>query len=225
MLPRPQPPRRVDPARSRRARPHQARLRRLLLPGFRHDHVVVEYVERGGEGNGRWRWRRFDPELAADFTSEFGDPFDPHDLASGEGAPFETAAEGWLAHRAGRTDLSGYGVHPGSPYAGPWFVHGYVLGDLAHRMRTELLLWDGWGAMAEPNEPIPEASVALADRIAQLTVDADRGDADADAALAALWATDDRVRPGRMIATHSPSGREGITDLATHTTAWAAAEA
>lgn len=178
-------------------------------PGFRHDHVVVEHRHDG-------RWVRFDPELDAAAYA-----FDVHDLPTGRGAPFETAAEAWLAHRSGETDLASYGVAPGHPVTGPWIVHGYVIGDLAHRMRTELLLWDGWGVMAPPDEPIGRDSLELADRIARLTIAADDGDASAESALADLWCTDDRVRPGRIVTTFSPARGFGTTDLVARTTAWA----
>ncbi|MGW9167470.1 transglutaminase-like domain-containing protein [Agromyces sp. NPDC055658] len=183
-----------------------------FTPGFRHDHVVVE---AGHDG----RWVRFDPEL---------DPaahgFDVHDLPTGPGSPFETAAEAWLGYRAGEIDLAGYGVAPGHPISGPWIVHGYVLGDLAHRMRTELLLWDGWGVMDAPAAPIAADALDLADRVARLTVAADGGDASAEAELAALWRTDERVRPGRTVTTFSPAGGFGTVDLEARTTVWATAE-
>lgn len=180
--------------------------------GFRHDHVVVE-LHRDG------RWVRFDPEL---------DPgshdFDVDDLPRGEGSPFETAAEAWLAHRAGRTDLDAYGVAPGTAVGGAQLVHAYVLGDLAHRMRRELLLWDGWGAMAPPGKPIGPGAVALADRVAALTVDADAGDPRAEASLEELW-RETGVAPGRFVTTVSPSGRVGTTDLEARTTRWSTAAA
>lgn len=178
-------------------------------PGFSHDHVVVE-MHRDG------RWVRFDPELGDDA----GFDFDVHEMPSGEGAPFETAAEAWIAHREGRTNLADHGVAPGHDIGGPWIVHGYVLGDLAHRMRTELLLWDGWGIMDAPRRPLTPEAIEVADRIARLTVAADGGDDAAEAALAEIWRDDDRVRVGRHVTTASPSGRFGTTDLVRRSTDW-----
>ncbi|GAA4848945.1 transglutaminase-like domain-containing protein [Luteimicrobium xylanilyticum] len=164
--------------------------------GYSHDHVVAE----------RWdgeRWARFDPELGQD-----GFPFDVHDLPTGEGSVFETAAEAWLAYRAGRTDLATYGVAPGAVgLEGPAFVQRYVLADVAHRHRVETLLWDGWGAMVLPGEELGDAQLALADELAVLTVEAD-GDpdpaGDAATALARHWATDPRVNPRGHVRTYSP---------------------
>lgn len=184
-----------------------------FLPGYRNDHVVAE----------RWsdaeqRWLRFDPELdpaAHDFAVD--------DLPRGDAAVFRTAAEAWLAHRAGLDDLDDHGVGPDTPFFGPGFVHRYVIADLAHRQRCEVLLWDGWGAMAEPGEPLSPEQLALTDRVAELTVAADAGDEAAEAQLDELWTGDPRVRPGRYVDTWSPAGRVGRTDLELRTTEWRAA--
>jgi len=176
--------------------------------GYSHDHVVAE----------RWdgaRWIRFDPELGrGDF------PFDVHDLPTGEGSPFETAAEAWLAHRAGRTDLATYGVAPGTDgLEGPGFVQRYVLADVAHRHRCETLLWDGWGAMVRPGEEPDAARLALTDELARLTVaaDADPDPAgEAATALALRWTSDPRVNPGEQVLSFPPLDPEAaprVVDL------------
>lgn len=174
-------------------------------PTWHHDHVVAE----------RWdgtRWVRFDPELGAD---DF--PFDVHDLPRGTGAPFETAAEVWLAHRDDGRDLAAFGVDPAVPHlAGPAFVQGYVLLDLAARTGTELLLWDVWGAMVPPGVEPDAATAALTDTVARLTVAADAGGAGgaaADAELARLWAADGRLRPGDVVESFSPSAPPARVDL------------
>ncbi len=177
-------------------------------PGFHHDHVVGE----------RWdgaRWVRFDPELAdADW------PFDTHDLVTGFGSPFETAAEVWLAYRAGLTDVSSYGVDPSLPdFCGPEFVRGYVVVELAHRQRDELLLWDVWGDTLPWTETPSSDLDALADEVAALLVAADAGDAGAERELAERYASDPRLRPHDVV-TLSPVGRVGDTDLAARVTRW-----
>ncbi|GAA1837952.1 transglutaminase-like domain-containing protein [Agromyces salentinus] len=181
-----------------------------FTPGYFHDHVVVERWDDGGN-----RWRRFDPEL-----DQGGFDFRVDDLPRGEAGGFRTAAEAWVAHRSGLTDLSDHGVGPDTPYSGPDFVHAYVLADLAHRQRCELLLWDAWGAMAAPGEELDGERLDLADVVADLTIRADAGDPRAEAELDALWARDARLRPGRFVETHSPTGRTGTTDLVGRTTVW-----
>jgi len=190
-------------------------------PDFHVDHVVVE----------RWdgsRWVRQDTELT---PGAF--PFAVDDLPAGPGAPFETAAEVWLAARAGRVDPATYGVDPTMPdLTGMPFLLGEVFLELAHREREEILLWDVWGPGIppfalppgeEPGSMTPDAAAALADEIATLLVAADAGDAAADAELDARWATDARLRPSaNRIVTLSPLGRIGDADLAARTTTWRA---
>ncbi|WP_435737440.1 transglutaminase-like domain-containing protein [Cellulosimicrobium sp. PMB13] len=179
--------------------------------------VVPDDAASGARTRAPGRWARFDPELPAGSRA-----FDVHDLPTGEGSPFETAAEAWLAYRAGRTDLAAYGVAPNLPeLGGPAIVHRYVLGDLAHRMRSELLLWDAWGTSRLFRSPVDPRDAELADRVARLVVRADAGDLAAERELEALWAADDvRVRPGPVVTTWSPTGRLGSTDLTRRTTTW-----
>ena len=164
-------------------------------PDWNHDHVVVETWQEG-------RWIRFDPELTAETV-----PFDAFDMLAGPGSPFVTAAEAWQAHRAGRIDVETYGVDVGSPAAGEWFVRSYVSMELAHRMKDELLLWDGWGVMG------PDAADAdgLADEVAALLVAADGGDAAAEAELIERYRADPRLHPGDRIQSFSPYG--GVTEI------------
>jgi hypothetical protein len=186
---------------------------------FHHDHVVVE----------RWdgaRWVRFDSELEpADFA------FDVRDIPSGEGKPFETAAEVWLAARAGRLDPLRYGVDKSMPHlTGTPFLLGEVFLELAHRQRDEILLWDVWGPgippFARPEGLAPESMtvddmIELADEIAGLLVRADAGDAAADAKLDAQYAAQPRLRPpANPVVTLSPLDRIGDADLAARTTVW-----
>lgn len=186
---------------------------RYFVPGFAVDHVVVE----------RWdeqRWVRADPELDAAFGADppAGPRFDPADIPAGVDGPFPTAAELWLAHRRDGLDLTAYGVAPHLPeLCGPDFVRGYVLLELAHRRRDELLLWDVWGV--ELDGP-PEDATTVADEVADLLVRADAGEPGAEDALARRYAEDPRVRPGRRVRTLSPLGREGWTDLESRTTTW-----
>ena len=180
-------------------------------PGFHHDHVVAE----------RWdgsRWVRFDAELNM-AENWFG--FDSHDMATGLGAPFETAAEVWLAHRRDGLDVSTYGVDPSLPeLCGPEFVRGYVVTELAHRQRDELLLWDVWGDTL-PGTPTPGDELdRLADEVAELLVAADCGSSDAEASLEERYASDPRLHPGGGVVTLSPTGRVGDADLVAKVNRW-----
>ena len=178
-------------------------------PGFRHDHVVVEQWDSNG------RWVRSDPELSnADFA------FDVHDMPTGEGAPFETASEAWLAYRSGRNDLACYGVANMPELMGPGFVQGYVVKELAFLMGSEVLLWDVWEGMTTPNESMEEPLVALTDQVAGLMVAHDQGSVTAATDLVDLWNREETLRPGPTVFTWSPNGRFGKTDLERCTTTW-----
>ncbi|MFI2365486.1 transglutaminase domain-containing protein [Promicromonospora sp. NPDC019610] len=197
-----------------------------FTPGWNADHVV------GERWDGR-RWLRFDPELdQKDFD------FDVHDMPTGPGSPFVTAAEAWLAIRAGTVDPATYGVTTEVPYLhGKDFVRSYVLYEVAHRHRDELLLWDFWGpqlgtpsvqeaAGGQAAAWVRDAGLAgadmsdaefdaVADELAYLLVAADSGDGEAADQLAELYHGDPRLHPGNRVLTLSPTGHEGITDLTT----------
>jgi len=148
---------------------------------------------------------RHDPEAPA------RDGLDPEDLPTGLGAPFETAAEVWRAHRRDGLDVSAYGVDRSMPaLCGPDFVRGYVFMELAHRQREELLLWDVWGTALPPSdsEPTPTEAErnALADEIADLLLRADAGDGAAEAELGRRYVSDPRLHPGARVVTMSPTG-------------------
>jgi hypothetical protein len=196
---------------------------------FWHDHVVVEHWDGA-------RWVRWDAELTPDGPWSF----DVHDMPTGPEAPFRTAAEVWRAVRAGEADPASYGVDPDLPQlGGKDFVRDYVLLEVAHRLRDELLLWDLWGPMLAAGPPSAgqlarDAGIAhphldecafdgLADELAALLVAADGGDEAAEATLAARY-TETLLRPGARVVTTSPSGRAGVTDLRARRTEWVVTE-
>ncbi|MEV7988549.1 transglutaminase domain-containing protein [Micromonospora sp. NPDC085948] len=160
-----------------------------LTPGWHYDHVLVEYWD-----GHRWVWA--DPELdpAGDWR------FDGYDIDPTAGL-FDSAARVWSAYRAGTIDPDAYGVAPESPIRGAWFIHDYVIQELAHRQKDELLLWDRFGAMTDD---LANADLTLTDEIAALLLEADGGDEAAEKALTDRYATDSRLRPGAQIRSLSP---------------------
>ncbi|MBM7786432.1 transglutaminase-like domain-containing protein [Tenggerimyces flavus] len=154
-------------------------------PDFHGDHVVAEWW------NGE-RWQRGDPELESGSRA-----FDVRDLPTGEGAPFETAAEVWTGYRAGRLDAADYGVARGSDLSGPDFVRLYVIQEVLHRFGHEALLWDGVGDGIQDED---------ADELAQLLLRADAGDNDADDQLEHRFRTDQKLTPGTTVIQFSPYG-------------------
>ncbi|KAA5829496.1 transglutaminase domain-containing protein [Saccharopolyspora hirsuta] len=169
--------------------------------GFHADHVIAEYWD--GQ-----RWVLADAQLdQADW------PFDTCDIPRGadlSSAPFATAAQVWTAHRRGEVDVDRFGVGPDHPMRGAWFAGNYVLRELAHRRRDELLLWDFWGALVTADADL---DLHLVDEIAALLLAADGGDDSAERELAHRYATDPRLNPGGRVRCQSPSGLDALVDL------------
>lgn len=162
--------------------------------GFNHDHVVAEYW------NGD-RWVMIDPQL-----DPAGDhPFNSLDMPAG---PFLSAAEVWLGVRAGDLDADLFGIEPGSPIGGGWFIRNYVLLQLAHLHGDELLLWDNWGAMSDT---LDASGNNLIDEVAALMVASDNGDETATKQLADLYRTNPALTfAGRSFVT-SPASNGNFT--------------
>jgi hypothetical protein len=165
--------------------------------GYDHDHVVTEYW------NGD-RWVMIDPQFdpAGDHPFDFLDmPRGP--FLQGPRGPFLSAAEVWLGVRAGELDADLFGIDPGSPISGGWFIRNYVHFQLAHLQGDELLLWDNWGTMTPT---LDGADVALTDEIATLLVASDNGDETATKDLADRYQSNpDLTYTGRSYVT-SPAG-------------------
>lgn len=158
-----------------------------FTPGWSNDHVVVEHWAQGA-------WHQVDPEF------------------DGTGWRLRGACETWLAFRAGDLDVTRHGVFPGSDFAGERFVRDEVLYEVAHLHGDEVLLWDEWGALADPG-----TTDAFVDEVARLVVAADAGEEGAQAELRARYAEDDRLHVGDTVVTHSPYGAPSrVVDLAGH---------
>jgi Transglutaminase-like superfamily len=168
-----------------------------FTPGFHHDHVITEYWD--GE-----RWVCADTELEPTWSW----PFDRLDLPLGPGV-FETAAQVWTAYRRGQLEVEQYGVDVGLPIRGNWFVRNYVLMELAHRQRDELLLWDNWGPMSDRLD----GDLSLIDDVAALLLAADNGDEAAEQRLSEWYAEDSRLHPGDQVRCFSPTGVTHDVDL------------
>ena len=178
-----------------------------LSPTWNHDHVVVEAWLEG-------RWRRFD----AEFAEPVGSLVDPTDIPRGSGSAFLTAARVWLAHRAGEIDVTRFGVAEEIGVGGDWFVHSYVIAEVAHRFGDELLLWDVWGAMGGDLADVAPEDIELVDEIARLLVRADDGDVGAEQALLDRYRGDGRLHPGEVVRSLSPNGGRYEVDLLDRTT-------
>jgi Transglutaminase-like superfamily len=163
-------------------------------PDWNHDHVVAEFW--AGD-----RWCRFDPEI----EPGSGMLPDPHDLAVGVGARFQTAAEVFTLMRSGDLDPATYGVS-GTELRGEPFVAGEVFYEVAHRYGDEVLLWDTWGALPAIDGPVEPEVLSLLDEVAALLLAADAGNTDAEATLFRRYCADRRLHPGGSVVRWSPLG-------------------
>jgi hypothetical protein len=127
------------------------------------DHVVVEIWDGG-------RWRMIDPELRSGFSAGDGGPLDRLDVGCDR---FLTAAQAWLAARAGRIDPSRVVVAPmlevPETRGWPQLAHN-LLHDIAALNGIELLLWQDWGASLV-NDVLAPGVVDILDNAAQSAAD------------------------------------------------------
>ena len=169
-----------------------------FLDGWHHDHVIVE-AWLGG------RWQRFDSEVEAP-NPALPSPMDIEPCEAG-GTGFVTAAQAWLGYRNGDIDPEIYGVDPSVPLIrGERFVFDEVIYEVAHRFGDELLLWDAWGRIGEPGQPVAEDDAAWIDEVATLLVAADSGDIVAEQKLLDRYRADAGLHPGPVAIQASPYG-------------------
>jgi hypothetical protein len=173
-----------------------------FIDGWHHDHVIVE----------TWlgdRWLRFDSEVDAPRPS-LPAPMDvaPSPLGS---TGFVTAAEAWVGYRHGMIDAATYGVGPEVPgFRGPFFLFDEVIFEVAHRFGDELLLWDSWGRVGEPDRAVTEPEAAWLDETADLLIAADGGDLDAEHTLLDRYVSDDGLHPRASVVQASPFGDQPV---------------
>jgi hypothetical protein len=154
--------------------------------GMFEDHWVCEYWnDEAG------RWVLADAQLDDKQRRLFGIDFDPLDVPR-DG--FVVAGQAWAQCRSGEADPASFGLST-IKEGGDWWIAGNLVRDVAALNNMEMLPWDAWGAMPEPNAPIGEDDVALFDRLAALTRDPDFPRPQ----LAEMYEGDDRLRvPGTI---------------------------
>ena len=179
-----------------------------FIDGWHHDHVVVEAWIDG-------RWQRFDSEVAEPRTS-LPTPLDIGQCPL-ESQGFVTAAQVWDGYRRGAIEPSTYGVGPEVPgLRGERFIFDEVIYEVAHRFGDELLLWDSWGRIGAPDEPVTETDAAWLDGVAVLLLAADSGDGHAEQALLDRYGIDKGLHPATTIVQASPYGNPPVSvDLVT----------
>ena len=173
-----------------------------FIDGWHHDHVIVEMWRDG-------RWVRFDSEIDA-ARPALPTPTDIGACSLGSSG-FVTAAQAWVGHRRGEIDADTYGVGPEVPgFRGPFFLFDEVIIEVAHRFGDELLLWDGWGRIGEPDRIVTDNDAAWLDPVAERLIAADLGDLDAERSLLEQYCGDAGLHPGPVIQQASPFGHDPV---------------
>jgi hypothetical protein len=152
-----------------------------FLEGRFEDHWVCEYWNAAED-----RWVLVDAQIDEPQRGLFPIAFDPTDVPR-DG--FLTGGAAWERCRRGEADPDAFGLTMLNE-AGAWWIAANLVRDAAALARVELLPWDVWGAMPEPEDVIDDELTALFDRLADLTREPDEMLAE----LHELCATDERVR-------------------------------
>src|SRR5215472_10738035 len=113
-------------------------------PGRFEDHWVAEYWNEGEK-----RWVLVDAQIDPIQRNAFKLDFDPLDVPRNR---FIIAGDAWQMCRAGRADPNLFGLSF-LKEQGMWWIAANLIRDLASLNRVEVLPWDVWGIMHEPNEP------------------------------------------------------------------------
>jgi hypothetical protein len=146
------------------------------------DHWVCEYWN-ADEG----RWILADAQIDAGQRAVF--PIDFADVLDVPRDRFIIGGDAWLAYRAGTADPDRYGLSLLNE-AGAWWIAANLMRDAAALGNIELLPWDLWGSMPEPEDVITDDLAELFDDLAVLTQEPD---ARLDE-LHLLCEKDDRIR-------------------------------
>lgn len=121
--------------------------------GLLEDHWAVEYRDGG-------TWKLLDAQIDGLQREALGITFDLADVPRDE---FVTADDAWRRMRAGEIDPATCGLS-GIGEGGRWWIAGNLVRDAAAVRGVEVLPWDVWPPMPEPEDPV---DVPLFDRLAE----------------------------------------------------------
>jgi hypothetical protein len=153
-------------------------------PGKLVDHWVCEYWDTAARC-----WRLVDAQIDALQRDVVKPTFDLMDVPRDQ---FVIAGDAWVKSREGMLDPNTCGI---MDMYGLWFIGGNVLRDFASLNHVEMLPWDVWGAMPEPDESMGSQKIALYDRLAALT----RAPDERFDELRTLYEQDERLRVPKTI--------------------------
>ncbi|WP_211116586.1 transglutaminase-like domain-containing protein [Glycomyces buryatensis] len=143
------------------------------------DHWVAEYWNADES-----RWILTDAQVDQRQRELFGIDLDVTDVPRDQ---FIVAGLAWRRCRAGEDDANRYGLKMTEEF-GDWWIAANLIRDAAAVSNMEMLPWDVWGAIPEPEDVIDADLTALLDKLAGLTADPETA---ADART--LYRKDDRL--------------------------------
>ena len=150
-------------------------------PPYFEEHVVCEYWNVDEE-----RWILLDTQFDATWRAQLKIEHDPFDVPRDR---FLTAGDAWTLCRSGKADANLFGIFQGNK-RGFWFLAAELIRDVAALNKMEVLVWDVWGAMPQPDAKLDSAQLKYFDQLAALTRDPDASFDD----LAALYRYDQGVQ-------------------------------
>lgn len=148
-------------------------------PGYHEDHWIAEVWDGA-------RWQVVDAQFDPVWQAKIQPDFDIYDQPTGR---FLRAGEAWTQWRQGELDADKCGIGF-MPLYGAWFIANNLIRDVAALNKVEMLPWDNWGAMLQPDTELTEAQLAYFDDLAALTRDPDNTLDD----VQARYASDDGLR-------------------------------
>jgi hypothetical protein len=128
------------------------------------EHVVCEYWNADES-----RWVLLDTQFDETWRAQLKVDHDPFDVPRDR---FLTAGDAWDLCRTGKADANLFGIFQGNK-RGFWFLAAELIRDVAALNKMEVLVWDVWGAMPQPDAKLDGAQLKYFDQLATLTRDPD----------------------------------------------------
>ncbi len=130
-----------------------------FVPDHYIDHAVVEFWNGSA-------WQLADSEISQQHF-----PFNVLNVPRDQ---FIVGGKAWQMCRSGQADPERFGLGPGVPVCGWWFIQGRMLQDLAALNKHEMLCWDEWSYGME-DAVLTDDDRALLDHLAKVTQQGDAG--------------------------------------------------
>ena len=145
------------------------------------EHVLCEYWNADDT-----RWVLLDTQFDETWRAQLKIDHDVFDVPRDR---FLTASDAWTLCRSDEADPNLFGIFQGN-LRGRWFIAAELIRDVAALNKMEVLVWDVWGAMPQPNSKLDARQLKYFDQLAALTRNPDEAFDD----LLALYRYDQGVQ-------------------------------